>query len=366
MVDERGPDHRNAGDLRPSSTLGADHARSHDHDPRHDHHHEQGENHAHDHGQQHDAHSPGHEHSHVHGLSGHGSANERRTFWAALITLAFMVLELVGGIVSGSLALIADSAHMLTDSVSLAFAWFAFRLARRPADNQRSYGFDRMQIVAAYTNGVAMLAVVAWIFFEAASRLMSPEFVEAETMLWIAVAGLGANIIAFFILHGADRDNLNIRGAILHVIGDLLGSVAAIIAALVILWTGWMPIDPLLSGVVGLLLLASAVRLVKEAGHILLEGAPRHLSSHLIAKDIMQNVPGIADVHHVHIWSLTSERPLLTMHARVSADTSAETAIKAIKARLTNQFGIDHATVEIEWASCNDDHNACYATSPGA
>ena len=297
----------------------------------------------------------------MHGLGGHGSANERRTFWAALITLSFMVLELVGGLISGSLALIADAAHMLTDAVSLAFAWYAFRLARRPADEARSYGFDRMQIVAAYTNGVAMLAVVAWIFFEAISRLISPEEVEAGTMLWVAIAGLGANIFAFFVLHGADRDNLNIRGAMLHVLGDLLGSVAAIAAALVILWTGCMPIDPLLSGLVGLLLLASSIRLVREAGHILLEGEPRHIRSQDIGLDIAGSVAGVTDVHHIHVWSLTNERSLLTMHVRIALGASPEQVTRQIKARLMSQFGIDHATIEIEWADCADGDHPCHS-----
>ena len=311
--------------------------------------------HNHDHGHDH-----GHDHQHSHGFGAHvHGANEQRTFWAAALTAGFMIFELVGGIAAGSLALIADAAHMLTDCVSLAFAWYAFRLARRPADMRRSYGFDRMQIVVAYTNGIAMILVVAWILVEAISRLLSPEHVDAKTMLWVAAAGLLANIAAFFILHGADRDNLNIRGALLHVLGDMLGSVAAIVAAVVIAFTGFMPIDPILSGLVGLLLLTSAVRLVRDAGHILLEGAPSHLSADEIAQDILQTCPGVEDVHHIHVWALTNERPMLTLHARLSENARVANVVSQIKARLKTRFGIDHATIEVEQGACADDTALC-------
>ncbi|WP_137392032.1 cation diffusion facilitator family transporter [Rhodoligotrophos defluvii] len=314
--------------------------------------------HAHGHDSQ--DHDHPHSHDHSHGLGGHAhGANENRTFWAAALTLGFMIVELTGGLVAGSLALIADAAHMLTDSVSLAFAWYAFRLARRPADAERSYGFDRMQIVAAYTNGVAMILIVAWIFAEAIARLYAPEHVDARTMLWIAVAGLGANIVAFFILHGADRGNLNIRGALLHVMGDLLGSLAAIAAAIVIMATGWMPIDPILSGLVGLLLLASAVRLVKQAGHILLEGAPAHLSARTIADDIVGAFEEVENVHHIHLWALTNERPMLTFHARLRDGPATENTVSRIKERLKARFGIDHATIEVERGNCADNEAPC-------
>ncbi|MGF7163209.1 cobalt-zinc-cadmium efflux system protein [Rhodoligotrophos appendicifer] len=322
-----------------------------------DHDHSASDRHEHNHGA---LQSGDHNHQagkHIHGVGGHAhGANQRRTFWAALITVCFMVLELIGGLTSGSLALVADAAHMLTDSVSLGFAWFAFKLAARPSDALRSYGFDRLQIVVAYTNGVAMILVVVWIFVEAGLRLLSPEKVEATTMLWVAAAGLLANIGAFIILNGADRDNLNIRGALLHVLGDLLGSVAAIVAAIVILRTGWMPIDPLLSALVGLLLLSSAIRLVRDAGHILLEGVPSHLSADEIARDLCQSVQGVDNIHHVHIWALTSERPLITLHARLSEAVTSASVISEIKDRLKKKFGISHATIEIELESCADNN----------
>lgn len=282
-------------------------------------------------------------------------ANERRTFWAAVLTGGFMLFEFGGGVIAGSLALIADAAHMLTDAVSLGFAWYAFRLSGRPADAARSYGFDRLQILVAFANGIALFFVVGWVFYEAASRLFEPVEVLGGTMLAVALAGLAANLVAFAVLHGGDRENLNIRGALLHVLGDILGSLAAIVAAIVIVATGWTPIDPLLSGLVSLILLRGAWRLVSQAGHILLEGTPEHLSVAEIGADLVAAVPEVDDVHHVHVWSLTQERLLITLHARIAGDSRPEQAVAAIKARLAEKFAITHATVEIEHAACADD-----------
>ncbi len=208
----------------------------------------------------------------------HGSANnEWRMGAAALITGLFMVAEIGGGIVSGSLALLADAGHMLTDFASLSLAWFGFRLVRRPADWRRTYGFDRFQVVIAFTNGLALFAIAAWIAFEACERLASPAPVAGGIMVVIATLGLLVNVGAFLLLRGADRDNLNVRGAAVHVLGDLLGSVAALIAGAVILTTSWTPIDPLLSLVVAAIIVRSGWQVVADAGHILLEGAPGEL-----------------------------------------------------------------------------------------
>ncbi len=194
-------------------------------------------------------------HSHHHGHAGHshGAAhanNERRMGLAAALTGAFMFAEVAGGIAAGSLALIADAGHMLTDFASLSLAWFGFRLSRRPADWRRTYGFDRFQVLVAFANGLALFAIAAWIVYEAIERLMTTPQVSGGIMVVVATLGLFVNIAAFLLLQGADRDNLNIRGAAIHVLGDLLGSVAALIAGAVILLTGWTPIDPLLSIVV--------------------------------------------------------------------------------------------------------------------
>jgi len=185
--------------------------------------------------------------------------------WAFVLTAGFMGAEVAGGLLSGSLALLADAAHMLTDAASLALAWCAFRIARRPADPRRSYGYHRGQVLAAFVNGAVLVAIVAWIFIEAVQRLMNPVPVEGGLMLGVAALGLAVNVIAFLVLHGGDRENLNMRGAAAHVLGDLLGSAAAIAGALVILWTGWTPIDPILSMLVGLLVLRSAWMVVRES-----------------------------------------------------------------------------------------------------
>ena len=190
-------------------------------------------------------HSHGHEHGgHTHAGHAHGT-NETRIFWALLLTAGFMFAEVAGGVISGSLALLADAAHMLIDSVSLFFAWLAFRLSHRPADKARTYGYHRFPVLAAFANGIGLVFICIWIFSEAVDRLLNPTEVLASPMLAVAGLGLAINIAAFAVLHGADRNNLNVRGALLHVWSDMLGSVAAIGAALVIMTTGWMPIDPI-------------------------------------------------------------------------------------------------------------------------
>jgi cobalt-zinc-cadmium efflux system protein len=283
-----------------------------------------------------------------------GADNERRVFLAMLLTGGFMLAEMAGGIVAGSLALLADAAHMLTDCASLALAWTAFRIGRRPHDARRTYGYHRLQVLAAFVNGMTLIAIVGWIAIEAVRRLLAPVEVLGGLMLAIAVLGLLVNLAAFGILHRGDRANLNIQGAALHVLGDLLGSVAAIVAALVIFWTGWMPIDPLLSIFVALLILRSAWVLVKKSGHILLEGTPDWLDVGELRAALAAAIPEVEDVHHVHAWMLTSERPLLTMHARLRAGADHDRVLKAIQEVLARDHGIDHATIQLEPAGCTE------------
>jgi cobalt-zinc-cadmium efflux system protein len=281
--------------------------------------------------------------------------NERRVFLAMLLTGGFMVVEVAGGIAAGSLALLADAGHMLTDCAALALAWMAFRIGRRPQDARRSYGYHRFQVLAAFVNGIALIAIVGWIAIEAARRLLAPVEVLGGLMLVIAVLGLLVNLAAFWILHGGDRENLNIQGAALHVLGDLLGSVAAITAGLVIVWTGWTPIDPLLSLLVALLILRSAWLLVRKSGHILLEGTPDWLDVEQLSAELAAAVPEVENIHHVHCWMLTSERPLLTMHARLRAGADQYEVLLAIRRVLERDYGIGHATIQIEPARSADD-----------
>lgn len=304
---------------------------SHDHDHLHSDH-----AHGHDHG-------PGH--SHAPTVS---AANERRVGLAALLTGGFMVAEVVGGIVSGSLALLADAGHMLTDFAALALAWFAFRLARRPADWRRTYGFDRFSVLVAFVNGLSLFVIAAFIVWEAVERLQAPPAIAAPTMLWVAVLGLGVNIFAFWLLFGADRGNLNIRGALAHVAGDLLGSIGTIAAALIIMYTGWTAADPLLSIFVALIILRSAWAVTRDAAHILLEGAPAGLEADTVVADLSANIDGVESIDHVHVWSINEARPMATLHARVRADASPTLVKAAIRERLKTRFHVDHATVEIE------------------
>ena len=294
-----------------------------------------------------------HGHSHAHASSG-SDRNERRMGLAALITGAFMFAEVAGGIVSGSLALIADAGHMLTDFASLALAWFGFRLARRPADWKRTYGFDRFQILVAFANGLALFAIAGWIVYEAVMRLSGTPHVDGGIMVGVAFAGLLVNLGAFALLHGADRNNLNVRGAAIHVLGDLLGSVAALAAGAVIIFTGWTPIDPLLSVLVAAIIVYSGWKVVAAAGHILLEGAPRELDTRRIGPDLVAHVPGVVGVHHVHVWSITQERSMVTLHACIAEGESSDRLVKEMKRRLHDRFGLDHATIEVERGECAD------------
>jgi len=299
--------------------------------------------HDHDHAGHHGGH-----HNHAHATS------ERSVALAAGLTGSFMLAEVAGGIIAGSLALLADAGHMLTDFASLSLAWLGFRLARRPADWRRTYGFDRFSVLVAFVNGIVLFAIAGWIVVEAVQRLREPSEVLGGVMLWIALAGLAVNVLAFWILSGGDRRNLNLRAASLHVMGDLLGSIAAVAASIVILTTGWMPIDPLLSIVVALIILRSAWRVVGDAGHILLEGAPAGLDIEEIKREICRRIGYIVDIHHVHAWSISQERPMLTMHADIAPGTDSIAAVREIKDVLAERFAIAHATIEIECGACGD------------
>ena len=279
---------------------------------------------------------------------------EQRLFWVLVLTAVFMVAEAIAGWLAGSLALIADAGHMLSDTAALGLAWAGFRVARRPSDAKRSYGYHRFQILAAFANGLALFAISAWIVVEAIGRLRAPVPVLGGPMLAVAVAGLGVNLIALFVLRSGDHANLNVRAALLHVIGDLLGSVGAIGAAIVILATGWTPIDPILSILLTLLILRGAWDVARRAGHVLMEGAPEGFDAAELRADLMAAVPGVADVHHVHAWMLTAEWPLVTLHVQLAPSTDANAALAAIKSRLKDRFGIAHSTVQIDPAECLD------------
>lgn len=301
----------------------------------------------------------GHDHGHAHSHTGEASTkNERRLLLAAALTTVTLLAEVIGGIVSGSLALLADAGHMLTDSAALILAWLAVRFARRPADWKRTYGFDRFEVLAAFANGLALFFISAMICYEAFERISKPVEVLGGTMLAIAIIGLVVNVATLLILNHGGEANLNVRAALLHVLSDLLGSVAAIGAALVILQTGWTPIDPILSIVITLLILRSAWVITKDAGHILLEGAPGDIDVREVQKDLEATVPEVQGVHHVHAWSLSENRRVMTLHALTGDNVPPERVAAAIKARLRKAFGVVHATVEVEHRECADENHA--------
>ncbi|WP_163833781.1 cation diffusion facilitator family transporter [Spartinivicinus ruber] len=288
---------------------------------------------------------------HCHHDHGAGS-NFRALFIAFIITTGFMVIEVIGGLIAGSLALIADAGHMLTDSFALALALVAIRLAKRTPDDKRSFGYQRFTTLAAFINAASLLLIVGWILIEAVQRFIEPQPVMGPTMLVIAIVGFAVNLLAFWLLHRGQQQNINIRAATLHVLGDLLGSAAAIIAAVIIIVTGWTPIDPILSVVVSLLVLRSAWALLKETSHELLEGVPSSLNTEQIVQKMPNELEGVINVHHVHAWQLGSEQLLVTLHVHADGSQYHDKLLATIHAWLYKQFGIQHATVQLEYDQC--------------
>jgi len=288
--------------------------------------------------------------SHNHAHHDHAHGNEHRALIAAALTGSFMVVEVAAGFITGSLALIADAAHMMADSGALILAWLAFRIARRPADAQRTFGWGRFQVLAAFANGVALILLTLWIVGEAIGRIGAAPEIDGGPMGIVAAIGLVVNLIAFAVLHGGDRENLNMRGALLHVAGDILGSIAAIIAAIVILTTGWMLIDPILSVLIAMLLLKAASGLVVQSGRILLESTPDHVDRDAIADDLAAHTAGVIRVHHMHIWTIAPGRTVATLHAVLEAGICEQATAQSLRQRLAAHHGVGHVTIEVERA----------------
>ncbi len=297
-----------------------------------------------------------HKHGHGPGAGGHEMAgvNERRVLQAMLLTGGFMIIEALGGLWAGSLALLADAAHMMTDAAALFLAWLAFRVTRRPADARRSYGYHRFQVLAAFVNSAVMIGLGLWIAVEAVLRIADPVQILAWPVLAIATVGLAVNLGSYALLHSGDRENLNMRGAALHVMGDILGSLAAILAAMIILLGGWMTADPLLSLLSAGMILRAAWGILRRSTHILLEGAPEDFDRDALRHDLMQAIPGLDDVHHIHAWSLGDGNTLLTLHAAALPERDQSALLAEINSRLVQRHGIRHAPVQIETRACPD------------
>jgi cobalt-zinc-cadmium efflux system protein len=294
---------------------------------------------------------PGHRHGH----DGHGHADsERRLAIGMALTGGFMAVEAIGGWLVGSLALIADAGHMLSDVVALGLSWAAFRMSRRQADPRHSFGYHRLQVLAALVNGLALLALAVWISFEAVGRFRTPVDVQSVPMLAVAAVGLAVNLVVFRLLHGGDSDNLNMQGAAMHVLGDLFGSIGAIAAALIIMTTGWTQADPILSIAVVLLILRSGFIIVRRSTHILMEGTPESVDPAEVRRQLAAAVSDVHDIHHVHVWSLSSDRAMMTLHAVVAPQADLDLTRSRISDAVARLFGVTHVTVQLEHHHCGD------------
>lgn len=272
----------------------------------------------------------------------------RILLWAFVATFGFAVFEAVAGWRAGSLALLSDAGHMVTDSASLGLAAVAAWLAQKPPSARHSYGLGRAEVVAALLNAVLMLAVIVGITVVAIQRLRDPQPVAGETVTVVALLGLVVNVgVAWLLVRG--EQTMNIRGALLHVLGDLLGSMAALVAGVVIWYTGWFPIDPLLSLVICALILAASLRLLRDAVHALMEGVPLHLSLSEIGVAIA-GVGGVRSVHDLHVWTLSSNRVALSAHVLVDDLAQWESTLHEISQMLETRFNIEHVTLQPEWA----------------
>jgi cobalt-zinc-cadmium efflux system protein len=312
--------------------------------------------HSHAHAHAHD-HSHGHTHDHAH------EVGTRRLTIALVITAVFLVAEVVGGWLSNSLALLADAGHMLTDVGALALSLFVAWFSRQPATPKKTYGYLRWEILAAFINGAVLLVASAFILWESVRRLSSPEPVAGGLMLTVAVLGLLVNAVSAWLLHGSAHHSMNIRAAYLHVLGDLLGSVAAIVAAVLVRWQGWLLADPIASIVMTGLIVAGAWRLVKEAVDVLLEATPAHIELDALRR-AMAAVPGVREVHDLHVWTLTSGVVAMSAHAVAPEASGHQRVLEQLHAAVA-RFGIHHATIQLEGvpldACCPPAHSMAHA-----
>lgn len=297
-----------------------------------------------------------HHHGHHHGHPGDTSAGNRRRLALTLVLAAtYMLAEAVGGWLTGSLALLADAGHMLSDAAALGLSLFAMWIAQRPPTPRRTWGYHRTEILAALINGATLLALSVWVVIEAVERFRSPSEVDAPVMMAISVGGLVVNLIGLSILSGGlsgGRDeSLNVRGAWLHVLTDALGSVQAIVAGALIWAYGWQWADPLASILISLLVVYSAWHLLRETVGVLMEGTPSHIDLDDV-RDTLAGLPGVEGVHDLHVWTITSGMVALSVHLVVEAETASRALLGTVRTSLHDQFGIHHATVQIEAEDC--------------
>lgn len=278
---------------------------------------------------------------------------ERAIVLAFSITVFITLAEFIGGVLSNSLALLSDAGHMFTDTLALAITLFALKLSQKPATPTKTYGYLRMEILASMTNGATLIFISLYIFYEAYHRFLNPPVVNTSLMLVIAIIGLFANLLGIYLMREASRENLNIRSAFLHIAGDALSSIGVIFAGGVILYTGWLIIDPAVSVLIGILILISALRLVSESTNILLEGVPKHIDINLLVEEVKRS-PGVRDFHDVHIWTITSGVYALSGHVLIEDQMISRSTeiLNAITELLRGKFRIAHTTLQLECEKC--------------
>jgi len=291
----------------------------------------------------------GHDHSHAPSEIRH----EKPLWWALGLTGGFLLAEIAGAFITGSLALLSDAAHMATDTLGLMIALLAVRLSRRPPDARRTYGYARLEALGAMVNGALLFAVGAYILYEAAVRFRTPRPVGETGMLVIATLGLVVNLIAMRLLKAGAGESLNVKGAYLEVWSDMLGSVAVILGALAIGWTGWQWIDPVLAVLIGLWVLPRTWLLLREALNVLLEGVPKGVDLAVVRAALCERA-GVADVHDLHVWALASSTPALTAHVVAADGIDADRLRRELATLLHDRFGIDHVTLQVEADHCGD------------
>jgi cobalt-zinc-cadmium efflux system protein len=304
-------------------------------------------------GHAHQGERPHHGHSRhrphlVHGHHDHRRGTSQRLLLIVLcLNFVYMIAEAVGGYFANSLALLSDAGHMLTDVAALALSLLAVRFASRPATPRKTYGFYRLEILAALANGVTLIVLSLLICYEAYHRLRQPEEVGAWTLVGISAGGLLINLISARVLSHVHEGNLNLRGAFLHVLSDLFGSLAAVLAGVLIIWQGWRWADPAFSVVISLLIIYSAWRLVYDAVNVLLEGTPSHINAAAV-EEAMRAVEGVRDVHDLHIWTITSDRHAVTAHVVIDELGESYRILRQLRAVLAERFQLTHATIQLE------------------
>jgi cobalt-zinc-cadmium efflux system protein len=296
-------------------------------------------------------------HSHSHGDHNHdhGRGADRRALTITFVlTAAFTVAEVVGGLMTGSLALLADAGHMLSDALSLGVALFAVWLAGTPSTPKRSFGYKRAEILAALFNGATLVAISIWILIEAYHRFREPPEILGGWMLAVATLGLVVNVVGAMILSRSGGESLNLQGALRHVVADILGSGGAVAAALVILATSWYYADPIISALIGLLVLGSSWKLLRDSTNVLLEGTPRSINADEVGRSMAAS-EGVEEVHDLHIWTITSGFPALAAHVLVGRDENCHARRRDLEELLAREYGIQHTTLQVDHAG---DHQA--------